>query len=343
MNEARALDALLRISRSVGRDPLLVQAGGGNVSLKTPGGGMLIKASGARLRQLSRRAGWTRASVLAIRRGLAELNARKPTPRRELGYAALLGRAGKAGRARVSMEAGFHAAIREEQVAHVHSIAGILLGFEPAERALKRVRRIFGDRVRARLVPACPPGLELTLLVRKTGGAPAGGADARLWILRNHGLIWAADGERELLAASRRLERVLRAEYGLHRFPPPHAAGARGCRRRPSGAADASWREFCFCRWPRCRLSLTPLFPDFLIYFHGLDGRVSGLELVPPRAFRVRSGGAHPIRDLVEVFYAHALVTTLAGRGVRPLPGKLLRPIRGLETERLRLEQAGRK
>lgn len=327
-----AVRALARVSRRLGRDLLLVQAGGGNVSLKS-GGGLLIKASGARLRLVGPRRGWTRADGAALDRGLAAA-ARRPWPRREIAYADLIGRASPARGPRASMEAGFHAAIPQRWVAHVHSVGGLLLGLEPRREALSWVREALGPEVAVEWVPACLPGLELSLRVK---AAAAAGPGPRLWLVRNHGLIWSADDERALLAASDRLEKGLRRRYGLARFPPPHPAGGRGCRRRPR--PRVGWREYCLCGWPRARLTLRPLFPDFLIYFRSLDGRTTGLELAPPRGFRVGDDGA--ARDRVEVFYAHALAATLGPRRGAALPARLERSIRGLETEKRRLAQAG--
>jgi ribulose-5-phosphate 4-epimerase/fuculose-1-phosphate aldolase len=103
MKRAQALGALVRLSRRLGRDPLLVQAAGGNVSVKMENGAMLIKSSGARLRRLTRRDGWISANARAVRIGLSKLGAHKSPLRRELGYAALLGSAAPTSGPRVSM------------------------------------------------------------------------------------------------------------------------------------------------------------------------------------------------------------------------------------------------
>ena len=61
------LKQLVEISRTLGRDPNLVQGGGGNTSAKTPEGEyMYIKASGAALKQMSLRQGWCKLALVPV-------------------------------------------------------------------------------------------------------------------------------------------------------------------------------------------------------------------------------------------------------------------------------------
>ncbi len=66
----KALAELIRISNETGRDPTLVQGGGGNTSVKTTDGKyMYIKASGTALKDMNQKQGWRRIRlepVLAI-------------------------------------------------------------------------------------------------------------------------------------------------------------------------------------------------------------------------------------------------------------------------------------
>ena len=57
----KALRDLIRISNATGKDPALVQGGGGNTSVKTDDGKfMYIKASGTALKDMSPDRGWRR-------------------------------------------------------------------------------------------------------------------------------------------------------------------------------------------------------------------------------------------------------------------------------------------
>jgi len=332
----KALKTLIALSRRLGRDRLLAQAGGGNISVKTGKGSMLIKASGARLENVSPKAGWVEADARALRAGLPRLARLKSPVARELGYAALIGRAARGAGGRPSMEAGFHAVIPDACVAHVHSAAGILLAMRPEKEALRRARAAAGPGVEARFLPACVPGLELTRLVARSLPKGRARGTATLWLLRNHGVIWSAGSPAALLDASDRFERALRAELGLRAYGAPHAAGARGCARRTASKGRA---ELCVCSWPKARLDTEPLFPDFAIYFHSLEGKLRGLR-ARGRSFSVEGLDASRRRDRAEVYYLHALTATLA-EPRRVLPRALALTIRGLETERLRLKQAG--
>jgi len=60
----KALAELIKISRGTGRDPTLVQGGGGNTSVKTADGKyMYIKASGTALKDMNEQQGWRRLGV----------------------------------------------------------------------------------------------------------------------------------------------------------------------------------------------------------------------------------------------------------------------------------------
>ena len=60
----KTLKELIRISNTVGRDPSLVQGGGGNTSVKTDNAqNMYIKASGTALKDMTAAQGWRRMAV----------------------------------------------------------------------------------------------------------------------------------------------------------------------------------------------------------------------------------------------------------------------------------------
>ncbi|HBL17922.1 MAG: hypothetical protein A2X36_17335 [Elusimicrobia bacterium GWA2_69_24] len=345
--ETRGVQDLVRLCRVLGRDPLLVQAGGGNVSVKLPPDRLLVKASGLRLAEVSAARGWARADAGLLRRGLAALAGIRSALPRDRAYADLLGRAGRTPGWRVSMEAGFHALIPDRCVAHVHSVAGLLLGALPPAQARRRIRRILGAGVRIASVPAAVPGAELSLaLARALGRGARLGAGPRkplLAVLRGHGLVWGAETAAELLRLSAALETALRAEFGLDRYPPPHLCGSRGCRRAPAPRAEG-WGELCFCRWPGCRLDFRPAFPDFVVYFSLWGRGAPDLVRTSERSALLRADDAAGRRAKAEVLFAHALAHTAAGaRGMPGLPPAMVRAIAGLESERLRLAQAARR
>jgi NAD(P)-dependent dehydrogenase (short-subunit alcohol dehydrogenase family)/rhamnose utilization protein RhaD (predicted bifunctional aldolase and dehydrogenase) len=82
----KALADLIRISNVTGKDPTLVQGGGGNTSVKTADGKyMFIKASGTALKDMNEKQGWRRIRLDAVLsiiddKSLARLDARTREP-----------------------------------------------------------------------------------------------------------------------------------------------------------------------------------------------------------------------------------------------------------------------
>ncbi len=65
--DKQSLVQLIEISRAVGTRTDYVQVGGGNTSVKSPGGRtMAIKASGTALTSMSESAGWVEVNVTAV-------------------------------------------------------------------------------------------------------------------------------------------------------------------------------------------------------------------------------------------------------------------------------------
>jgi ribulose-5-phosphate 4-epimerase/fuculose-1-phosphate aldolase len=342
-----ALKTLIDLSHKLGRDPLLVQAGGGNISVKSNDQEMVIKASGIRLGSVDAKRGWAVARYRDIAHELPKLFRLHSVTQRELSYAELLTRSGRTPGWRVSMEAGFHAIIDHLCIVHLHSIAAVLLGMMPQPQANKWIAEALGRPLVPRFVPASIPGLELTQYMARELARSARPGDLNLWIQRNHGLVWTADGASEIIKASRRMEKNLRARLGLDRYTLPHTVGARGCKRKPSASprnvADQFWTELCFCNWPACQFDMKPLFPDFGIYFD-LWNPKNPADLVKSseRSVWMRSKDKAHFENRREVLFAHALVHTVARRRgwLKAVSVKMIQAIKGLETERLRLAQA---
>ena len=331
------------MSRRFGHDPLLVQAAGGNISVKSDPHRMLIKASGVRLSDLNARAGWASGDPDALRRGLTRIRSIRSGRCREKAYASLLGRASKNPPWRVSMEAGFHVAIKERYVAHLHSVVGILLGMMPERRARTLVGSIWEEPLHVQFVPASIPGYELVRQMIPDTGFPHR-EQTHLWIQRNHGLVWSSRSRQALTKNVLRFEHKLRRFFGLSKYSPPHSPGSAGCRRhipQTHRAGKMDEKDLCFCHWPRWSVTLSPLFPDFVIYFDRARGEGRDVEMIAPRLVRIRGASARQRRDKEEVFYVHALVSTIARNHgwLKALPGSVTRALKIMETERLRRQQ----
>lgn len=168
------LAALRVLSVRIGRDPLLIQAAGGNTSVKE-GDALWVKASGVRLAEVEEREGFVAADLDALRRDLAEAPERTDDPAR---YA-------PSGGLRPSIETTLHALMPHRIVVHVHDVGAIArLCVEEAAEAMDPLAGL-----PAALVPYARPGLPLTLAVRDAPGRE----EARVLLLRNHGTVVAAE------------------------------------------------------------------------------------------------------------------------------------------------------
>ena len=100
-------------------------------------------------------------------------------------------------------------------------------------------------------------------------------------------------------------------------------------------------RVICFCHWPKCHLTLEPLFPDFVIYFNLWGRSEADVVKTGARTMLILARTEAQWRDKMEVAYAHALVCTIAKEGgwYRPLARPMIRRLKAMETERLRMQQ----
>ena len=195
--------SFVALSARLGADPLLVQAAGGNTSLKREGA-LWIKASGRMLRDAEGGEVFVPVDLAGVREGI-ERDLADPTAGRVLGETML----------RPSIETTLHALLPHRVVLHLHSVNA--LAWE--------VRADGESSITARLaglawawVPYRRPGLPLTRAVR----APAAGGAAVL-ALANHGIVVGADD----CAAAEALVHEVERRLALAARPAPPADAAR--------------------------------------------------------------------------------------------------------------------
>jgi NAD(P)-dependent dehydrogenase (short-subunit alcohol dehydrogenase family)/rhamnose utilization protein RhaD (predicted bifunctional aldolase and dehydrogenase) len=141
----RALADLIRISNVTGKDPTLVQGGGGNTSVKTAEGKyMFIKASGTALKDMNAKQGWRRIRLDAVLsiiddKSLARLDARKREP--EVVNRLLLACDDNIKTdARPSVEAHLHAFL-DKCVIHLHPI--VVAAYVNAKNGKAEIENLF--------------------------------------------------------------------------------------------------------------------------------------------------------------------------------------------------------
>ena len=177
MGVALGTDFLALCAR-YGTDPNLIQASGGNSSVKQ-GGVMAVKASGTQLAQAQQQDIFVDVDIAQV---LAELDKVESTGDCQ---GALVDKTSKL---RPSIETTFHALLPQRYVVHLHSIDCIAHASSPEGREL------LADKLAGldwQLVPYHKPGLELARAMREQ--LHAANAAAQVWLLANHGLIVAAE------------------------------------------------------------------------------------------------------------------------------------------------------
>ena len=174
-----ALDTdFLALCAHYGADPNLIQASGGNSSVKQ-GGVMAVKASGTQLAQAQQQDIFVDVDIAQV---LAELDKVESTGDCQ---GALVDKTSKL---RPSIETTFHALLPQRYVLHLHSIDCIAHASSPEGRELL-VDKLAG--LDWQLVPYHKPGLELARAMREQ--LRAANAAPQVWLLANHGLIVAAE------------------------------------------------------------------------------------------------------------------------------------------------------
>jgi rhamnose utilization protein RhaD (predicted bifunctional aldolase and dehydrogenase) len=179
-------EALRDLSARVGADPFLVQAAGGNTSIKQDGV-MWIKASGTWLMDALKKDIFVPLDLLALSKALADdspdCESCLPFVRQDINALGL----------RPSIETSVHGLMPQKIVVHVHCVNTIALAIQ------EDAEQLFAEKLLAfnwSFIPYARPGLQLARAIR--GNLKPG---SNVMVLQNHGLAVAADsvGEAEAL------------------------------------------------------------------------------------------------------------------------------------------------
>lgn len=173
MREPHDLPALAALSAQIGADPLLIQAAGGNTSIKADGV-LWIKASGMLLADAQLRNVFVPADLAAMRTAMAAGEERADRP----------AEFALAGDLRPSIETSLHAVFPQRVVVHVHCVNTI------AHAIRRDAPSVLAERLGGfdwAIVPYARPGAELARRV-----SDARGPATDVIVLANHGLIVAA-------------------------------------------------------------------------------------------------------------------------------------------------------
>jgi NAD(P)-dependent dehydrogenase (short-subunit alcohol dehydrogenase family)/rhamnose utilization protein RhaD (predicted bifunctional aldolase and dehydrogenase) len=239
----KSLADLIRISNAVGKDPTLVQGGGGNTSVKTADGKyMYIKASGTALGDMNETRGWRRMrldSVLAIIKDKSITKLRTQTREVEVVNRLLFACDDNVtGGARPSVEAHLHGLLNT-CVIHLHpSVVSAYLNAKDGKAGLEKLFR--DEKAPPLWVPYVDPGFTLA---RKIGELVDGYRRQfkrmpRILFLDKHGLFVTAP----TAGATLRLVRMVIERCGATLRPP------QAVRTKPPAPAQVRAAKFCVRR-----------------------------------------------------------------------------------------------
>lgn len=266
---AKLLHDFSRVSQAAGTRADYVQGGGGNTSVKLPGGLMAIKASGFCLRDIrpdsayavldsdDLRSFYLTTDPASLADVEKECSARAKADVRHIDGLAEL---------RPSVEAGFHS-ILKTFVVHTHSVYANLAACSTACRQIA-AQAFAGAGYSWGWVPYTDPGANLTFAIRdelrrveaETGRVPA------VILMQNHGIIVHDDDPDTVLSIHTDANERLARMFGLSgtAFPPVHV------RQLPGGfyTADTPYltEQLKSGRYTQELLMTQPLYPDQMVF-----------------------------------------------------------------------------
>jgi len=306
------LDHFTRVSTSVGLRADYVQGGGGNTSVKLPGGLMAIKASGYCLKDIRPDKAYAVLDYEALRRFYNDGNPgdyadvekagseqAKANTKAIEGLAAL----------RPSVEAGFHS-ILDTYVAHSHSVYANLAACSAELQDIVRAALADADYSWG-WVPYVDPGARLTFSIRdelrrveaETSRRPAA------IFMQNHGLIAHSDDPDECLRIHTDVnDRIARA-FGMANgdFPAVSLRDIGGglfeadCPMLTGALASGEYSEKFLLE--------SPLYPDQLVF---LTGVFSFSEALPEEGMAVCNPKTGAVTFNMPAAKAQVIAETLA-------------------------------
>jgi rhamnose utilization protein RhaD (predicted bifunctional aldolase and dehydrogenase) len=316
----REMSALGALSARVGADPLLVQAAGGNTSLKRDGV-MWIKASGTWLQHAAARDIFVPVALDPLLKALE-----RDDPACETCADFVRGDLNGLG-LRPSIETTVHASFAHKVVVHVHCIATISLAVrEDAEAILAPLLKGFHWA----FVPYRRPGLPLAREIRKRLKP-----DTNVLILGNHGLVVAGETVAEAEAL---LDQVVQALTRPARPGPKPRLAPRVQGSDYVSSPDPGVHSLALDPVSLALVRKGTLYPDHIVFLGagiavaeageppGLAARRVGLTGRPePKLIAVPGEGVLLPRDATPAI--HAMARCLADVAVRLAANDPVRPL----------------
>jgi rhamnose utilization protein RhaD (predicted bifunctional aldolase and dehydrogenase) len=208
----KAPGLLARAARGAGSRPDYTQGGGGNVSAKLGPERMLIKASGARLKDVSPSGGYALVNYGNIRRRIASGPGTEAEFSDFICAQALPVKGVK--EIKPSVETGFHSLLNTV-VIHTHSVYANILNMSAEGHRLGR--ELFPG---AEFIPYGAPGPQLCAAINERARA----SGPQVLFLANHGLVVSHSGVDVALELNERVNETIRRGLSLPAYPECAAA-----------------------------------------------------------------------------------------------------------------------
>jgi len=205
---------LVEISKFSGMREDLVQAGGGNSSVKLGGSRMAIKSSGIQLAEVSEGSGYSIVDYRLIEQYMQDLaqDTAKVSEQEILKAALLEG-------GRPSIETFLHA-ITKRVTLHTHSVAVNVL--TARNGGMELLKSLFPE---ALLVDYATPGLKLAKLYYQTymDAMAAGHKDFKIIFMKNHGMLISGETADEVIRMTEAVNQKIEAYIGMDNTAYRHA------------------------------------------------------------------------------------------------------------------------
>jgi len=325
--------ALRECSARLGADTSLIQAGGGNTSIKH-GDVLWVKASGRWLAQALRTPMFVPVSLSGVRRRIAAQEADPVGPETVA--------APDTHGLRPSIETTLHALLPHAAVLHVHSVDA--LAWLVCDDAPARITPLL-DGLRWVWVPYVRPGLALTGVVAQA--LAQGPADVVL--MGNHGLV--VGGDTVPVAESLLREVVRRLALPASPAPPPDRAALASASARTAYRLPHDDACHALATDPR-RMALAAggaLYPDHVVFLGGGLPVVAAETVASTDAPVLLLAGAgvlvHRLLDAAGLAMLSCLADVLArvatDARVRYLPEVEVQALSNWDAEKFRRRRAG--
>jgi rhamnose utilization protein RhaD (predicted bifunctional aldolase and dehydrogenase) len=321
------LAALRILSARIGADPTLIQAAGGNTSVKD-GDVMWIKASGTLLAEALTRDLFVPVDLPRMR---AVVLAGLPDADQPQKFALQ-------GTLRPSIETCLHAVFSQRVVVHVHSVNAIALAIRAD------AREVLGQRLASfnwAFVPYVKPGAHLA-----AGVVAVLGPDTDVIVLANHGLIVSAASVAEAEALLALVVDALAPDRILPPSPPDMAALTARAAGHGFAPVPADHCAHQVALNPHMLAAATKgsLYPDHVIFL-GIGTTVLAQGETPSEAVAARGAQGMPPPVFLVVAGQGVLMATGASSGawamLRCLGDVLTRLPEGIPTQALSVAEDG--